>query len=259
LDRPSHADYRRTIELVADLYSARNAGECRKRFARGTVHLVGCDVASINAVDADSSEMVSVDQPLGTCTPELRSTCLRLLSHHPAIADGLRHGDGTARRLSDFVSERQWRDTPLYTEFYAKLRLCHELSAVVAEGGDVLMVAVDRSRGDFADRERTLLDLVTPHLARALRVVAVREARGPAFARAPLTAREVEILEHVAAGATNAEIASALGISPRTVQAHLANVFEKLGARSRAGAVARVLREELEGPATSPSAARASG
>ena len=66
----------------------------------------------------------------------------------------------------------------------------------------------------------------------------------------PLTARESEILRHVAAGATNAEIASALGISPRTVQAHLANVFVKLGARNRAGAVARLLREGLELSAT---------
>jgi DNA-binding CsgD family transcriptional regulator len=74
-----------------------------------------------------------------------------------------------------------------------------------------------------------------------------------------LTARESEILRHVAAGATNAEIATILGISPRTVQTHLANAFEKLGARNRAGAVAYVLREELGAPAISSSGARASG
>lgn len=57
--------------------------------------------------------------------------------------------------------------------------------------------------------------------------------------RSALTRRESEILDLVAEGGTNPVIAKALGISPRTVQTHLAHVFEKLGARTRAAAVAR--------------------
>lgn len=57
-----------------------------------------------------------------------------------------------------------------------------------------------------------------------------------------LTHREVAILERVADGATNAMIARMLGISPRTVQTHLANAFVKLGARTRAQAVARYIQ-----------------
>ena len=48
-----------------------------------------------------------------------------------------------------------------------------------------------------------------------------------------LTPREAEILAHVAAGATNDEIATALWLSRATVARHLANVFAKLNVRNR--------------------------
>ena len=54
----------------------------------------------------------------------------------------------------------------------------------------------------------------------------------------PLTEREREILELVAAGKTNAEIAEAIWIAPGTVRKHLENVYEKLGVHSRTAAVA---------------------
>ncbi len=51
-----------------------------------------------------------------------------------------------------------------------------------------------------------------------------------------LTDREVEVLRAVARGRSNKEIGAALGISPRTVQHHVAHVYEKIGAASRARA-----------------------
>jgi DNA-binding NarL/FixJ family response regulator len=48
-----------------------------------------------------------------------------------------------------------------------------------------------------------------------------------------LTPREREIVGHIAAGATNRDIAAALGISEDTVKHHLRNVFDKLGVSNR--------------------------
>lgn len=53
--------------------------------------------------------------------------------------------------------------------------------------------------------------------------------------RAP-TARELEVLRLVGAGKTNREIALILGLSPKTVQHHIAHTYDKLGIYSRAGA-----------------------
>ena len=54
----------------------------------------------------------------------------------------------------------------------------------------------------------------------------------------PLTEREREILDLVAAGKTNAEIAEAIWIAPGTVRKHLENIYEKLGVHSRTAAIA---------------------
>lgn len=55
--------------------------------------------------------------------------------------------------------------------------------------------------------------------------------------------RELEVLKLTAKGLSNKEIASALSISVRTVQAHLVNIFTKLGVKSRTEAVIHALRE----------------
>jgi DNA-binding CsgD family transcriptional regulator len=53
-----------------------------------------------------------------------------------------------------------------------------------------------------------------------------------------LSAREVEVLGHLAHGATNRDIAMTLGISERTVDRHVSNIYRKLDVSSRAAATA---------------------
>jgi NarL family two-component system response regulator YdfI len=60
-----------------------------------------------------------------------------------------------------------------------------------------------------------------------------------------LTARELEVLRAIATGARTPQIASELGIAERTVKAHLASIYLKLGVDSRAAAVALAVRRRL--------------
>jgi DNA-binding NarL/FixJ family response regulator len=60
-----------------------------------------------------------------------------------------------------------------------------------------------------------------------------------------LTARELEVLEQVAAGGRNREIAGTLSISEETVKVHVKPVMEKLGARDRTAAVSIALRRGI--------------
>jgi DNA-binding CsgD family transcriptional regulator len=79
-------------------------------------------------------------------------------------------------------------------------------------------------------------------VARRLRECGVRDLpRGPRAATehhpARLTRREAEVLAHVQQGASNAEIATRLYLSEKTVQHHVSAILRKLGARSRGQAV----------------------
>lgn len=60
-----------------------------------------------------------------------------------------------------------------------------------------------------------------------------------------LTERELDVLAMVARGERSKEIAIQLGISERTVKAHLASVYGKLGVDSRAAAIAVALEKDL--------------
>lgn len=57
-----------------------------------------------------------------------------------------------------------------------------------------------------------------------------------------LTAREAEVLLWISRGKSNRDISEILNISPRTVNKHLEQVFEKLGVENRASATARAVR-----------------
>jgi len=54
-----------------------------------------------------------------------------------------------------------------------------------------------------------------------------------------ISPREMTVLEELAAGRSNKEIATRLEVSPNTVKTHVAQIFEKLGAKRRTDAIAK--------------------
>ncbi len=77
--------------------------------------------------------------------------------------------------------------------------------------------------------------------------IAARGGRARTPEGTSLSARELEVLRLVAKGKTNKEVASTLGLSPRTVQHHTIHIYEKLGVDTRAGAAMEASRRGLLG------------
>ena len=61
----------------------------------------------------------------------------------------------------------------------------------------------------------------------------------------PLTARELEVLQRLATGERNRDIAGQLSVTEETVKVHVKHVMEKLGAKDRTEAVAIALRRGI--------------
>ncbi|HEY4786043.1 MAG TPA: LuxR C-terminal-related transcriptional regulator, partial [Bacteroidales bacterium] len=59
------------------------------------------------------------------------------------------------------------------------------------------------------------------------------------------TERELEILEKICKGLSNQEIADSLCISPRTVERHKANIFEKSGSKNSVNLVMFAIKNNL--------------
>jgi len=89
-------------------------------------------------------------------------------------------------------------------------------------------VASVASRGDHAIRSGRVLSDPSREIADL-----AREGNGARPWFAPLTARQAYVSELLAAGLTNAKIATRLGISERTADAHVQNIFRKLQLHQR--------------------------
>jgi NarL family two-component system response regulator YdfI len=82
-------------------------------------------------------------------------------------------------------------------------------------------------------------------IARVLERAPARRGNAASGDPTRLSEREREVLEGLVRGERNRQIAGRLGIAERTVKAHLASIFNKLGVDSRAAAVSAALRRDL--------------
>jgi DNA-binding NarL/FixJ family response regulator len=130
------------------------------------------------------------------------------------LARVVRDAANSRRPASD--SERAVRQTRTTSSSWIPARSLDDASRVLAE---------EASAGRL---DRTAVDAV----------LAVADAPRPVRASWPrgLSDREVEVLRLVARGKTNKEIGTLLDISARTAQNHIAHIYDKIGAYSRADA-----------------------
>ncbi|HEX5520257.1 MAG TPA: response regulator transcription factor, partial [Longimicrobiaceae bacterium] len=121
----------------------------------------------------------------------------------------------------------------------------YEAAAALAESG-----GVDELRAALADFERLGARPAAQRAAQRLRELGVRRIpRGPRPSTrthpAGLTRREAEIVQLLAEGLRNQEIATRLFLSPKTVDHHVSRVLAKLDVPSRGAAVHEAARRGL--------------
>jgi FixJ family two-component response regulator len=91
--------------------------------------------------------------------------------------------------------------------------------------GSEIVARLDEAIGAYARRQDSLAKIASLHFP----------------GKEPLTRREREVLEQFASGASNKEAGRHLGISPRTIEDHRANIMKKLGARNAADLIRIVM------------------
>ena len=147
-------------------------------------------------------------------------------------------------KIADFYSARQWHSSGMYCDLYRPKGIKHELMLTLPAGsnrppgpGRTWRLFLFRESGsDFSEADRALLILLRPHLHQAYLYAERRRHPG-----ADLTPRQRQLLDLVAAGYTNAQIARRLNIAEGTVRKHMENIHCRLQVLSRTAAVTRAL------------------
>ncbi len=124
-----------------------------------------------------------------------------------------------------------------WSEFGAPYLVAH-LRVDIARGC-VGLGDLESAEMEIGAAEKTFRELgALPDLARIRAIRTAWHSPGTSI----LTAREQEVLGLMAEGGSNPDIAKCLGLSPKTVNRHAENIFNKLGVSSRAAAVAKALK-----------------
>jgi len=234
------------------------------------------DFHSVAVCENQYSHAVGVWEPNHVPLGDYGEVFATIQRHHPLYTGWRRVGSHEkAMRISDCIEQSSWRENPIYRDVFRPLRFKNQVGVWGELGiGGHLELSCIRTGRDFIKRDRNRLGFVRPHITQAylnwrrsaelrglppapvmllqqtrLASARLQESEGSAssmdgsehfFGR--LTVKEREVVVWVGQGKANPQIATMLGISPRTVQKHLEHVFQKLGVKTRLEAAMR-LRE----------------
>ncbi len=194
----------------------------------GRAHLLEAGV-EIALAAGDAAMGRTASEELSAMAGSSRAPLLRAMSTRAEGAVALADGDATAAVATLRRAWSQWRDLEApYEAARVRVLLGQSFRALGDE---------DTAAMEFETARQVFLELgAAPELARVDALS--RPGLAPAGGRGGLTAREVEVLQLVAAGMTNRAIAEHLVISEKTVARHVSNIFTKLDLSSRSAATA---------------------
>lgn len=261
---------RGTLNLIGEVADAPTVEDFTLRASDGLGRLISAQGISFNEWDFAEHRLTGFHERSGY-RPELD-----LLSELWPQCDWLIRMAPPERvwrveTISDYVPLKTLQRRDVYDCVYRPIRIDHMMAITVAATRDRRgVLLLDRDKGEFTDDERALAQLLIRPLARLYGSIRTRERlatrvrelehtlanmpRGPARAEGltELTPRELEVLEHVAAGRTDREIAALLYVSVRTVQKHLEHSYEKLCVKNRTAAALLVFGEPRSLPSSLP-------
>lgn len=170
----SRLDERSYLQVLAAIYSVREALDPDNFGSTALCEIaqvVPSDVSSFNEVDPAGGRFSFLVEPPSFPIPSGSAETLAQFAHeHPLIRHAIVTGDGSALRISDICTPQQWHENPIFGAFYGPMGIEHQMSiGLPAPLPIVVGIALNRVDTDFSDRDRTVLELLRPHLAQSWR------------------------------------------------------------------------------------------
>jgi DNA-binding CsgD family transcriptional regulator len=167
----SSSDLRCALAFVGELSACRTNAEVDDH-VRQLPQLVGTDTIIIGQVrkpppgSSEPATLVATDDPPGFFDPEARDAFARLWHQQPVVVHHFRGFSPRAMKVSDFLADREWKRSEVYNDCYGRrMGLTWEIAAQIrCTPEEVACAALQRSHRDFTERDRTLLDTITPHM-----------------------------------------------------------------------------------------------
>jgi DNA-binding NarL/FixJ family response regulator len=236
--RPAHAPspaelgLRRILTVVDVLLGFTEENELLDHLLPALRRALPADSVLWSSTDRERASFLA--EPAAAAPPELLAALETHADADPLMAR-LRRGAGTAVRRSDVQSDHEFRRLATFRTVFAALDARHQLAFAMRPSADrKVLILFNRATADFTHHDLAVAESLRPRIARAL-----ARFGPPGVRREEVSPREADVLDLLCRGLTDRQIATRLGISPRTVDKHLEHAYVKLGVRCRVQAAAR--------------------
>ena len=160
------ASFSRVLEK---LYSDTTNATLSQRILAALESVVPCDFASFALLDARHCHWHSHVISAGVSDWPGQKTYQQFFWKDPAVRHVVRTRSTKVIKISDLVSLRQYRSLDVYTEIFARVGCDRRMGFGVLNAKPVdLSVSLNRRRREFSEEERTVLNLLRPHLLLAI-------------------------------------------------------------------------------------------
>ena len=259
IENQSHDQFNNVLALIEEVHKAKTKHEFRQRL----IHGVGSLMPSNSCVWTEFHTDVFESNQANTVVAEISDDTIdtaQLLPvfnayayQHPVIAHVLRTNDTGANALSDKIERTAFHELELYKQFYNLQGIEDQLTIAYIENDCAKGLSIHRDYWGFTPDEHQLAERIA-HCTFAYYRALSEEPNTSVTTDAPViqinaidfeqyhdvlgvTQRQAAILNQVATGHSNKQIASVLELSEGTVRKHLENCFRRLGVNNRVSAI----------------------
>jgi DNA-binding CsgD family transcriptional regulator len=165
----THRTTKQVFEFLRKLYVLRSWNDLTTHLVGAIPSLIPTDICSYNEMNSRrrhaAYRMWPPDRSMIPDAPEILGT---YSYQHPLVTHIEHTKDLSARKITDFVTQRQFRTTELYNELYKPLQIPYCMGAGLAVNKDCLIaIGLNRGGRDFTEDELVVLDLLRPHVVQA--------------------------------------------------------------------------------------------
>jgi DNA-binding CsgD family transcriptional regulator len=164
---PQH-DLAVLLDVLHALYAAPTVADYQRELLTGLRRLVPADFASFAETDARKRPRAIRTDPGDVVQLPDAGTILQRHLHESPLFSAYTRGQGSAVMMSDFLTRRQWDRLAIYSEFFRPIGSAFYIAkGLPGPRGAITALGLHRTRRDFSEGHRALLNLLGPHFNQA--------------------------------------------------------------------------------------------
>jgi DNA-binding CsgD family transcriptional regulator len=169
-------DLRAALGFLERIGGARDLDEFSSVLVSALGDVIPADVRAYNEVNPALERAFFVsDLDVEASLPGATAILERHMHDNPLVLYHARTNDGSAHKWSDFVTQRRLHRTELWNGLFRPFGLERQMVALLPAPKPLLVgMVLNRSGRDFTERDRTLLNVLRPHVVHAYRNVHAR-------------------------------------------------------------------------------------